>query len=433
MTAVEEATPITEANGHTVTIPGPRPGIEDAAPAGPETTTTGADAQLRPRTGPTAAARRALRAVRTAAMHRHTVTVVRQVAYVGAGGRHVIRRTWESRTTAPLDQARRAAAALGDHANALEWEARAAKFRQERHARRIERIRAVPHTAKAAVIGLGVTFGGLLALGIVLGCANKNVHDVLGPIEAAIEAVRWSVAVFEVLWLPALFTTPIAVLASLYATGRRRAELPLWVQSPDQRVKAFDETITPSMLVTALRDLGHSELRKAIKDMGDAGAALLGPIVSAGCGIEVDVFLPSGVSTAEIQAKRQKLAENVGRHKHELFITIPERPRTVRLWIADSGALDQPIGPSPLVTDPTMKADYRTGRAPWGQSLRGDQLHREPVPTSHPGRGHLESGQDGEPAGADPLARTGPARPYLDRRPQGRRRLVDVQGHRQKS
>jgi S-DNA-T family DNA segregation ATPase FtsK/SpoIIIE len=44
----------------------------------------------------------------------------------------------------------------------------------------------------------------------------------------------------------------------------------------------------------------------------------------------------------------------------------------VRLWIADSGALDEPIGPSPLVTDPTMKADYRTGRAPWGQSLRGD-------------------------------------------------------------
>lgn len=100
---------------------------------------------------------------------------------------------------------------------------------------------------------------------------------------------------------------------------------------------------------------------------------MLAPIRAAGCGIEADVMLPTGVSTAEIQAKRQKLAENLGRHKHELFITIPPAPRTVRLWIADSGALDEPIGPSPLVTDPSSKANYATGRAPWGQSLRGDR------------------------------------------------------------
>lgn len=44
----------------------------------------------------------------------------------------------------------------------------------------------------------------------------------------------------------------------------------------------------------------------------------------------------------------------------------------MRLWVADSGALDEPIGPSPLVTDETMTANYKTGRAPWGQDLRGD-------------------------------------------------------------
>jgi DNA segregation ATPase FtsK/SpoIIIE, S-DNA-T family len=100
---------------------------------------------------------------------------------------------------------------------------------------------------------------------------------------------------------------------------------------------------------------------------------MLSPIRAAGCGIEVDVLLPSGVSTSEIQAKREKLAQNCGRHRHELFITIPETPRTVRLWIADSGALDEPIGPSPLVADAGSKANYATGRAPWGQSLRGDR------------------------------------------------------------
>lgn len=55
-----------------------------------------------------------------------------------------------------------------------------------------------------------------------------------------------------------------------------------------------------------------------------------------------------------------------------MFITIPPAARTVRLWIADSGALDEPIGPSPLVTDETMTANYKTGKAPWGQDLRGD-------------------------------------------------------------
>ena len=55
-----------------------------------------------------------------------------------------------------------------------------------------------------------------------------------------------------------------------------------------------------------------------------------------------------------------------------MFITIPVAARTVRLWIADSGALDEPIGPSPLTIDPDMSANYATGRAPWGQDLRGD-------------------------------------------------------------
>lgn len=121
-----------------------------------------------------------------------------------------------------------------------------------------------------------------------------------------------------------------------------------------------------------MRDLGISALRKAIQEMDDAGAAMLSPITLAGCGVEVDVNLPSGVSTEEIQNRRRKLAENLNRHEHEVFITIPPQPRTVRLWIADSGALDEPIGASPLVTDPGMTADYRTGRAPWGQDLRGD-------------------------------------------------------------
>ncbi|GAA3478435.1 hypothetical protein GCM10018966_029650 [Streptomyces yanii] len=157
----------------------------------------------------------------------------------------------------------------------------------------------------------------------------------------------------------------------LWAVGKHQQAAPQWALPANAR-SGDGEPITPSIVVLALRNLGIAPLRNAIKEMGDAGASMLGPIRIAGCGVEVDVTLPSGVSTDEVQNRRRKLAENLTRHEHEVFITIPEAARTVRLWIADSGALDEPIGPSPLVTDPTMTANYKTGRAPWGQDLRGD-------------------------------------------------------------
>jgi S-DNA-T family DNA segregation ATPase FtsK/SpoIIIE len=70
--------------------------------------------------------------------------------------------------------------------------------------------------------------------------------------------------------------------------------------------------------------------------------------------------------------RRRKFAENMGRHEHEVHLSVAPAARTVRAWIADSGALDEPIGASPLVTDPDTAADYKNGRAPWGVDLRGD-------------------------------------------------------------
>lgn len=164
---------------------------------------------------------------------------------------------------------------------------------------------------------------------------------------------------------------PWALLAGLWAVGKHQHTAPQWAL-PAKLRSGDGAPITPSIVVTAMRDLGIGTLKTAIKGMGDVGAQMLSPITIAGCGVEVDVHLPSGVSTEEIQNRRKKLAENLNRHEHEVFISIPPSPRTVRLWIADSGALDEPIGPSPLVTDPDVKADYKNGRAPWGQDLRGD-------------------------------------------------------------
>lgn len=318
---------------------------------------------------------RSARGIRTVATHETTKTACRATArhglYVLGGTRILARRTWEGRTASRYERMLRAAEAAGNMEAATEWEERGQRFRQERHRRRMDLLTAPMDAAKGIAAGLGIGAGGLLLLGIMLAVANKDWTDIGAPTMALIELVRWIVLIITVTWGPLVTIGPWAVLLGLWAVGKNQQAAPQWALPANVR-SGEGEPITPSIVVLALRNLGVAPLRTAIKEMGDAGASMLGPIRIAGCGVEVDVTLPSGVSTDEVQKRRRKLAENLSRHEHEVFITIAEAARTVRLWVADSGALDEPIGPSPLVTDPDSKADYKSGKAPWGQDLRGD-------------------------------------------------------------
>ncbi|MGW0626451.1 ATP-binding protein [Streptomyces sp. NPDC002758] len=307
--------------------------------------------------------------------------VVRHGAYTIGGGRIVWRRVWEDRTTARYGRMMRAAEAVGNMDEAKEWEERLHRFREARHHRRMDMLagmRQAPRTAGAvALTGTGV----LTAAGVALAVANKDFADLAVPFEFAIDAIRWAFIIGTIVWGLIPMLGPALGLAALWDIGRRRQAAPQWALPATTR--GDGEPITPSIVVKAFRDLGISPLRKAIVDMEDAGASMLSLIAPAGCGVEVDVNLPSGVDTSEIQKRRRKLAENLGRHEHELYISVAPQPRTVRLWIADSGALDEPVPTSPLVTDPDMRADYKNGRAPWGVTLRGDPalvtLHQKHV------------------------------------------------------
>ncbi|MFD5569656.1 FtsK/SpoIIIE domain-containing protein [Streptomyces cadmiisoli] len=315
------------------------------------------------------------RTVKTAATHENTKSTVRAVArhslYTFNGGRIVARRTWDGRTGARYERMIRAAEAAGNLEAAEEWEERLQRFRDARHRRRMDLLHSPVDAAKGALVGTGMGIGGLIALGVVMAIANEDITDVITPISAVIHFIALMIRIVQVVWGPLISIGPFLVLLALWSVGRKQQAAPQWALPANVRT-GEGEPITPSIVVKALRDLGVPALRNAIKEMGDAGASMLGPIRIAGCGVEVDVTLPSGVATNEVQGRRRKLAENLTRHEHEVFITIPEAARTVRLWIADSGALDEPIGPSPLVTDETLTANYKTGRAPWGQDLRGD-------------------------------------------------------------
>lgn len=315
-------------------------------------------------------------AVKTVITHETTKattrTVARHALYVAGGARIAAKRTWDGRTASRYERMFRAAEAAGNHELAAEWEERGQHFREARHRRRMDLLHSPIDAAKGIAVGAGVGIGSLVALGIVMAVATKDVTQVVTPLMATVDFINLLITVVRVVWGPeALVIGSLLALLALWAVGSKQQAAPAWAL-PDNVRNGEGEPITPSIVVKALRDLGVPALRTAIKDMGDAGAGMLGPIRIAGCGVEVDVTLPSGVSTIEVQNRRRKLAENLTRHEHEVFITIPQAARTVRLWVADSGALDEPIGPSPLVTDETMTADYAKGRAPWGQDLRGD-------------------------------------------------------------
>ncbi|MFE7856041.1 ATP-binding protein [Streptomyces sp. NPDC057403] len=295
---------------------------------------------------------------------------VRHASYIAGGARVTGRRLWDGRTASRYERMIRAAEAAGLMDEVKEWEQRAQTYRAARHRRRMDMIRTMIYAPKAIGYATATGAGVLLMLGILLAWANHDVHDVLTPIETVIDLVRWCAFIGGIVWGPMLFAAPWIGLAAVWAVGRHQHTAPQWALPVKDR--DMGGPITPSIVVTAFRDLGIAALRKAIEGMGDVGAAMLSPIRIAGCGVEVDVHLPSGVSTEEIQNRRKKLAENLNRHEHEVFISIPPQPRTVRLWIADSGALDEPIGVSPLMLTDDVQADYYTGSAPWGQNLRGD-------------------------------------------------------------
>lgn len=316
------------------------------------------------------------RAIAHAVTHDRTKSagraMVRHGSYVIGGTRIVTRRAWDGRTGARYERLLRAAEAAGNYEAAGDWEERLSRFREQRHKRRMDLLMAPEKLVKGAAYSAGGSLGALIAIGIALAIANKDASDVFTPLMALVELIRLLVTLVTILWGPLVAFGPWLALMGVWAVGRHRDAAPQWALPEKARSDDAGAPITPSIVVTALRDLGIAPLRKAIKEMGDAGAAMLSPIRIAGCGVEVDVTLPSGVTTEEVQGRRKKLAENLSRHEHEVFITIPEAARTVRLWIADSGALDEPIGPSPLVTDETITADYAKGKAPWGQDLRGD-------------------------------------------------------------
>ncbi|MDT9686716.1 ATP-binding protein, partial [Streptomyces sp. TRM76323] len=233
--------------------------------------------------------RRTVRRVRVVAADERTRAagraVVRHGSYVVGGTRIVARRAWDGRTAARYERMIRAAEAAGNLEVAAEWEERGRQYRAARHQRRMDLLTSPERVVKNAAYAAGGTLGALLLLGVALAVATKEPGDVLTPLMALVELCRLVVVIATVVWGPALAVGPWLALCGLWAVGRHQQAAPQWALPAQQRGSDAGAPITPSIVVTALRDLGIAPLRKAIKEMGDAGAAMLSPIKIAGCGV----------------------------------------------------------------------------------------------------------------------------------------------------
>ncbi|MYS24678.1 DNA segregation ATPase FtsK/SpoIIIE, S-DNA-T family [Streptomyces sp. DvalAA-14] len=333
-----------------------------------------------PAGGKAAAGRAALRrSARAVAVTRHVVThdrtkngarlATRHTAYVAGGARILAKRAWDGRTTARYERMMRSAEAAGQHESALEWEQRAAAFRQQRHQRRMDLLTAPQRLVKGAVVGTAGTAGGLLGLGILLAVAEHNPDAVLAPTMFTIDMIRWAVVIVSVVWGPALFLAPWLAFLGLWNTGRHGQAAPQWTLpggGPDKRDVVPDE----GAILDALRNLGIPALNKAFKDGWQP--RWVSPTVRLGNGYHTRLQLPMGVTVEKVNDCKKILAHNLLRLPVEVWPTEPrDQPGVIDLWVADQGSLSGPVPPWPLLTDGT--ADYFKG-VPVGVSQRGEPV-----------------------------------------------------------
>jgi S-DNA-T family DNA segregation ATPase FtsK/SpoIIIE len=290
----------------------------------------------------------------------------------GAGHASWVRRAVDALTHGPVREQVRLARLAGDREALAEWTERLVALKDGR----AERLRELPATLiaglRALFVVLCVLAGLLLVVGLWLALTPGSIgwsgwwslikHILDGTLTAL------SLTVQALLWgtLPALFI-------AAWREGRRAAQAPRWLFSPDERAQQ-DAEITADVITAALRHVKIPALTRYL-----TGGGMLEYVVTPreqGGGTYTQVRLPMGVTAAELlfSAKVELLAGNLGRHRHEVW---PQREkdtdaRVLDLWVADKGTMDKPAPPWPLLHD--GEVDVFRDRLPWGVTMRAEQI-----------------------------------------------------------
>ncbi|MFF3270381.1 cell division protein FtsK [Streptomyces chrestomyceticus] len=293
----------------------------------------------------------------------------RHGSYVGGGAVVLARRAWDGRTTAVHQRMIASAAAAGQTEAVAEWQDKADRFRQARHARRMALITGIPAAAKGVLIGAGVLEGGLLALGTAMALSDGGqLSDVIAPTQGLIEFIHTLCVVVSVVWGPLMAAAPWLLLLGLWAVGRSRGTAPAWAR-PDEGGKR-DVVPDEGAILEALRHLGIGPLKQAFKEGWQP--RWVAPTTRSGNGWHTQLQLPLGVTVEMVNDKKKVLAHNLLRLPVEVWPTEPStQPGVLDLWVADQGSLSGKVPPWPLLDG--GHADYFKG-VPIGVSQRGETV-----------------------------------------------------------
>ena len=317
-----------------------------------------------------------VRVVQVVIRHEHTRTTGRHLGYIPRGFVVVVRRLWDSRSTARYERMIRAAEAAGNHEAALQWDERRSVFLRDRHGRRMDWIDVPGKVAQKLVWIGGSTVGVLGATGIFLAIAEKRAGAVAEPFEVVARVVEIIVIVISVGWGPFLVAAPWLAMAALWHVGRKDAGAMTGGWSAQTIAGGEDGglVVTADAIVLALQHLPMPALAKAFKD-GWRPTFHTTP-VRDGEGYFSVFNVPLGVTAEMIADKTDVLARNLHRSKTEVWPTDAERDKIapagyVALWVANPGVLDRPAPEWPLLNEGT--ADVFKG-VPAGVSPRGDAI-----------------------------------------------------------
>lgn len=321
--------------------------------------------------------------------------IARHACYIWAGGKVALTRLSDAKTGARYERLMRAAEAGGDKESLLEWESRAEAARQARHQRRMDWLDSPAKLAKALAVAAGTLIGGLLALGIVLAIANRDIGDVLGPLNALITTIQWVTWAFLIAWVPFLLAAPGLTLLILWGIGRTKGETPAWVHGPgpdgaDGETDIMDALPDENTIVNALRNLNIRGFNQALKQ-GWRLRFIMPPVLD-GKGWRAQIALPPACPVFEIVKRKPMLAHNLMRFPIEVWPTEPQ-PSVLDLWVAQPGALSGPVEPWPLLADlDTATCDYFAG-IPVAVTIRGDVVRGRLHEANYAAGGMMGSGK----------------------------------------
>jgi DNA segregation ATPase FtsK/SpoIIIE, S-DNA-T family len=318
---------------------------------------------------------RAVRAVSVVARHERTRAAGRNVAYVGIGFAVIVKRLWESRSSARYERYIRSAEASGDREAALEWDRQRTKFLKDRHTRRADMIELPVKVAKELPkIALGF-LAVLAAIGVLLAIGSRNAREVSVPVKVVASIAEWVAIAFSVSYGPFLLALPWIVIGVLYWIGRSYANAALtgWAVA-DKQDEETGLVITADTIVLALQHLPLPALRAAFKN--DWRPVFHTLPVRDGRGYSAVFSVPLGVTAGMIADQRPVFARNVHRAEVEVWPSDAEKAAlgpagTVAVWVADRGALSKATPEYPLMHEGT--ADVFEG-VPGGVSPRGDDI-----------------------------------------------------------